>query len=266
MLFHGTEIIAHDPRWPELARRLRFTHYRDIIAREDNPVSRTSITRVHFMNPDPQVWPGGIYLKKTIPDRWSRFFLRPAKSHLEARNYQLLERLEIPVPRVLATGQRRRFGALIDAFLITEGVANAVTLEQYASENAGEPPAKEFRAIFDQLVDMVRRMHRENVYHIDLQWRNVLVQRNPAGEGCEVKLFLIDSPRGGKRRLPLRQWNGRMHDLAGLEKLARLYLSQKERLHWFKRYLGGGKLTRRDRRMIQSIERELEHRRQRSEG
>ncbi len=256
MLFHGTEIIECDVRWPQLARRLGFEDYSAIIEYSGNLWSESSLTRVHRLNPDPSVWPGGIFLKKVVPNAWYRFFLRPAKCSIEAKNYCLLRRLGILVPEVLAVGERRKYGGLIDAFIITSGIANAVNLEEFAKRS----DAADFMpAILDQLADIVGTMHGANFFHIDLQWRNILVQEMNG----EVMIYLIDCPRGGRRWEFFRRWNGRLHDLAGLDKLAGLYLSPKQRLKWFKQYAGGGKFRWQDRLLIRRIVRRIEFRRQR---
>jgi hypothetical protein len=252
MVFHGTKIIEMDSRRP----RPGVSRYDEIIGWDRNFISETSITRVYHLNPDPAKWPGGIFLKKIVADHWWRYFLRPAKSVIEAKNYRMMEAIQVPVPKVLAIGERRYFGGLVNAFIMTEGVAESETLEAYA-ENHSKQRDRAFFEIFDQLADIVQRMHAANFYHIDLQWRNVLVQKKSEKNEDGIRVFLIDCPRGGRRRLPYRMWNGKMHDLAGLEKLGRVYLSAKERLRWFKRYNGGRKFKRQDRAMIRAIEREL---------
>jgi tRNA A-37 threonylcarbamoyl transferase component Bud32 len=157
------------------------------------------------------------------------------------------------VPKVVAVGERRKFGGLVDAFIMTQGVPKSETLEEYAKTHPQRGEA--FREIFRQLVEIVRKMHAAGFYHIDLQWRNVLIQ-NGENRG-NVKVFLIDCPRGGRRLWTLSRWNGKMHDLAGLEKLGRVYLSSKERLGWFKMYNGGRKFNRADRAMIKAIRKQL---------
>lgn len=298
MVFHGNEMITMDPRWGELAKLLGFERYSAIIGYVENPVSQTSITRVHRLEADKNEWRGGIFLKKIIADRWYRYFLREAKVYLEAKNYRRMDEIGIPVPKVLAIGERRFLGGLIDAFLLTTGVEDAMTLEEYAErywnkvehrdvpgrrkERRGIPApeemargevhsagvedggrvAAEMEEIFEQLAGIVRKMHDANFFHIDLQWRNILVQRRPEG----VKLFLIDCPRGGRRWFWLRRRNGIMHDLAGLDKLASLYFTPRTRLNWYKKYVGGRGFDRQDRAMLWRVRWEIEHRRQRRDG
>jgi hypothetical protein len=249
MLFHGTQILVLDDRWPLAARSLGLERYQAIIDTQEHPISRTSITRVHRFDPDAKDWPGGIFLKKIIARTWLQFFLRPAKAYLETANYRHLRRIGIPTPNVLAIGQRRIMGSLIDAFLLTEGIVNAVTLEEYVGEVGIDLHAQATKEIFRQLVDIVRAMHRANFFHVDLQWRNVMVQRNVHG----IKLFLIDCPRGGKRWFYLRRYNGIMHDLAGLNKLGRLYLTKTQRLRWYRQYVGGRRLNRYDKKLIRRV-------------
>jgi len=260
-MLHGTEMIVPDEGWKASAPAAGLGTYERLAEYTGDVFSETSTTRVYRLNPNPDRWPGGVFLKRFFyPSPW-RFFLRPAKPYVEARNYQFLRELGLNVPDVLAFGQRRRYGGLIDAVIVTAGIVDARSLETYFS---GDPPGlspEELMEVLDQMARIVATMHQANFFHIDLQWRNILIQRPPAGGSRDIRVYLIDCPRGGRRVLPFRSWNGRLHDLAGLEKLAGLYLSPKERVKWFKQYTGVRKLSWQDRRLIQSIIRELESRR-----
>ncbi len=260
-MIHGTEIEVFDPRWSAAASEAGLDSYEKIIECDTGFISATSTTRVYHLHPAPAVWPGGVFLKKFAYSSRIRFFLRTAKPHVEQRNYRFLRDIGLNVPEVLAIGQRRSFGGLIDAFIITAGIENARSLEDYFQKSDASLTPAEMMMVLDQLADIVGTMHRRNFYHIDLQWRNVLIQRNPEGQIPPIRVFLIDCPRGGRRWFALRSWNGRMHDLAGLDKLAGLYLSPKDRLKWFKQYAGIRKLGWQDRLLIRWITRELESRR-----
>jgi hypothetical protein len=259
VLFHGTEIKVFDPRWPEVAGRIGLRDYPSILDFADGRLTESSTTRVHYLNPDSTLWPGGLYLKKFIYKSWMRFFLRPAKAYTEVANYNFLRKINLNVPRVIAVGRRRKFGSVVDAFILTEGIHNAQPLEDLVHKTHLLLTPLEITLLLDQLAEIVGTMHRARFFHIDLQWRNVLIQRSP--DRGEIKIFLIDCPRGGRRWFFIRSWNGRMHDLAGLEKLAGLYLSPKDRLKWFKQYAGIKKLGWQDRFLIKWIIREREARR-----
>jgi tRNA A-37 threonylcarbamoyl transferase component Bud32 len=263
VLVHGTQLKVFDSRWPAVADRLGLGDYPSLMNFNAVPLSDTSTTRVYHLNPDAGLWPGGVYLKKFIYKSPVRFFLRPAKPFIELRNYEFLRSLNLNVPHVIAAGQRRKFGSVVDAFLLTEGIPNARPLEDIAQKTHLLLTPPEILQLLDQLAETVGIMHQARFFHIDLQWRNVLIQTEKEAGGGKVivKVFLIDCPRGGRRWFFPRSWNGRMHDLAGLEKLASLYLSPKERLKWFKQYAGIKKIGWQDRFLIKGIIRELESRR-----
>ncbi len=258
-MFHGTEIKVFDPHWPVVAGRIGLRDYSSILNYADSLLSESSTTRVHHLNPDSDLWPGGVYLKKFIYKSRMRFFLRPAKPYTEVKNYGFLRKLNLNVPHVIAAGCQKKFGSVVNAFILTEGIPNARPLEDLVHKTHLLLKPPEIIQVLDQLADILGTMHRASFFHIDLQWRNVLIQREPDRD--EIKVFLIDCPRGGRRWFFPRSWNGRMHDLAGLEKLASLYLSPKDRLKWFKQYAGIKKLGWQDRFLIKWIVRELESRR-----
>jgi len=261
LIVHGTEIRICDPRWSDVARNAGLDTY-EKIARVELPIFyRASTSHVFHLNPAPEIWPGGVFLKRFFYSSPVRFFLRPAKPYIEYRNYRILQKLGINVPDVLAVGQRRTFGGLVDAFILTAGIENTHTLEQHLRREELTLSPSELTDIFDQLADMVGTMHRHNFFHVDLQCRNVLIQRPSTDPKTPVRVFIIDSPRGGRRWFSPRSWNGRMHDLAGLDKLASLYLSPKDRLKWFKQYAGIQKLNWQDRFLIKQIVRRIESRR-----
>lgn len=261
MLFHGTQITVFDPRWATVAGHAGLATYEAVMDYSGPLHSDTLTTRVYHLDPRPDLWPGGVYLKKFIYSSWCRCFLRPAKANIEVRNYRFLRRLGLSVPAVLAAGQRRTFGSVTDAFLITAGIENARPLDSFVQDGRIALLPEEITEILDQLADVVGTMHRASFFHIDLQWQNVLIQQNASGQGPRRRVFLIDCPRGGRRWFPLRSWNGRMHDLAGLDKLAGVCFSPKDRVKWFKQYAGIRKLGWQDRLLIRWILRELASRR-----
>jgi tRNA A-37 threonylcarbamoyl transferase component Bud32 len=213
---------------------------------------------VFCLNPDPKRWPGGVFLKKYFSPSPMRFFLRRAKSQLEAANYQFLSKNGFNVPAVIAAGENRRFGCLTGAFLLTKGIPNVKSMEEVHQKYHSE------KIIFMNLANIIAEMHKLNFYHIDLQWRNILIQDSDS-DASDPSIFIIDCPRGAKRFLWFRKSNGKMHDLAGLEKLAEKNLSRTDRLRWYKIYTGHSQLTPADRKMIRNIRRQLQKRRARYE-
>lgn len=106
------------------------------------------------------------------------------------------------------------------------------------------------RHLLETTADLVSRMHAAGFFHIDLQWRNMLVSED--GARCP-RVFVIDSARGGLRRSRLFQMHGRLRDLSSLYKLARFRVPVREQVGWLRRYLGVHRLQHEHRMMIQTI-------------
>jgi|GEM_PF-1474110 len=242
-----------------------------------------------------------------------RLALWPDKAGLEARNYRTLRRdCRVDVPDVVAHGSRRRWGYLLDAFILTRAIPHAVCLDDYAKRRWGtsQPSAatklrhrrlaggatggtpgphlssqgakildddntnhcnKEGQGAADgqatatttvindplrrylltHTADIVARMHRADFFHIDLQWRNILV----ADDGSDRPgIFLIDSARGSRRQWKILQAHGRLRDLSSLSKEARSQLTPREHVLWLRRYFGVARLTQEHHAMIRTIQ------------
>ncbi len=234
--------------------------YEDFIdAQADALVWERSVTKtIRLTSVDPENdRPLAFYLKKYLyPDRRWRFLFRPDKPAVEQRNYAFLRRrVGAVVPEVVATGRRRRWLQLHDAFILTAELPDCVQLDDYARTHWPASPGTDEQARQDSLVrataELVRRMHAARFYHVDLQWRNVLVRLGASAQRVEV--FVIDAPRGGRRWLWPRRRHGQLRDLSSLDKLARMYLSRTQRLRWFALYTGRRRFNRSDRRLIKAI-------------
>lgn len=193
-----------------------------------------------------------------------RLALWPDKGGMEARNYRILRRhCGVSVPDVIAYGSRRRRGYLLDAFILTRAIPHAVSLDDFAKRRWGpnrcNTKGLATAAIDDSLrhhllihtADIVARMHRAGFFHIDLQWRNILI----ADDGSDrPRIFLIDSARGSRREWKILQAHGRLRDLSSLYKEARVQFTPREQVLWLRRYFGVPRLTQDHHAMIQAIQ------------
>jgi tRNA A-37 threonylcarbamoyl transferase component Bud32 len=183
--------------------------------------------------------------------RWRHRFRRH-KGEVEARNYRLMRDLAgVPVPDVVAVGSRRAGLRLLDAFILTRGIVAASPLDDWwtvRTSREGVPPGLR-RAIIGEVLDLVVRMHRVGFYHVDLQWRNILIRETSDGP----RLFVLDSSRGGLRRTPWMRWHARMRDLSSLEKTARNFLSRTERVRFVHAYLRATRCRETPRKLITRI-------------
>ncbi len=255
----GPSVTWHDPRWQRPLASCGLRAYDDLINPRSGELvwerSTTQTFRLQVHDPT-SGRPMSLYLKRYVyPDRRWRFLFRRDKPAVERRNYEMIRQHVGPVvPEVIATGRRRRWGMLRDAFILTAELTDCAQLDDYARSHWGGKPSSEERTRQDRLIrttaDLVRRMHAAHFYHIDLQWRNILVRFDASHRG---EAFFLDAPRGGRRRCRLRRRHGRLRDLSSLDKLARVYLTRTQRLRWFVHYTGRRRPDRADRRLIAAV-------------
>ena len=186
--------------------------------------------------------------------RWRHRF-RTDKATWEARNSRTLERrCGVPTPRVVAFGSRRRGLRLLDAFILTRAIPDSIRLDELfamrwpvVGESLGDPDRARLLA---QVARTAAVMHGAGFYHVDLQWRNLMISTGPDGL---QSVFVIDSPRGGLRRWPPYRQHGRLRDLSCLYKEARRRMSRTECLRWLRRYLGPNGSVTTERLLIRAV-------------
>ncbi len=197
------------------------------------------------------------YLKIHDYSFWRRSRWRREKGAIEAANYALLrDRCGVNVPEVVAHGARTRGIRYRDGFILTAAIDASESLDAYALASDGRVDQRLLR----ESALLVQRMHAASYFHVDLQWRNILVVGRSAGEGIatdsstdRIHLYLLDSPRGGIRSSAAGRMHGRIRDLSSLYKDARRWLTPRAQLRWLKCYLGRARLTSIDRGMIRTI-------------
>lgn len=197
-----------------------------------------------------------LYLKTyRYRDRPLRLRLAASKPLREAANYAALRSIPgMRVPDVIAVGSRRRGALLQDGFVLTRAVPHARQLDEYVA--AVWPLALEARRaparclLLSRLADIVANMHRANFYHIDLQWRNLLVCDDGSNR---PHVYVLDCVRGGRLLHPVRRAHGRLRDLSSLYKDARHRLTQRELVKWLHLYFGVRKLKPIHRAMAHAI-------------
>lgn len=200
---------------------------------------RSNVYRVQL----PQAEGRTLYIK-SYREPWPRlrYLLRRSRAAKEWRVLRGLAGRGIPAARPVAVGERRRWGALLDAVLVTEEVPGTTDLETYAETFFARPPSRqrlqEKRRAVEALARFTRSMHRAGYLSRDFHWRNILI----AADSGQPRFFVIDNPRG--LFLPsgrLTRWLA-AGDLAALDLPAPHYLTRTDRLRFLKVYAGAARL------------------------
>lgn len=189
------------------------------------------------------------YLKRyTASGRKIFDFFRKSRICSEWKNLVSLTKIGLPVPRIIAHGEKRKNGRFLTGALITEEVESSANLAQHLSTHGYLISDKTWLySVIDQVAGYVHDMHAHKFIHCDLNLRNVLVQT----QGYPA-VFFIDCPAGGfKMGFNLKR--GIIRDLAHLDKVARYILSNKDLLRFYKKYKKIDKLTSADKLLIAKI-------------
>ena len=144
-----------------------------------------------------------------------RDLFRPTRVLRALRHGWRLEAAGVPTPRALAAAEKRRFRWPVIAYLVTEEVPGAITLARYFAKNQRLSPA-----VIRRLAMAVAHLHQAGYSHRDLQWTNVLLDR-------ELRPWVIDLD--GLRGVG---WGGDRRSLGDLARLARDFRQHPRLLKW----------------------------------
>ncbi len=136
------------------------------------------------------------YIKHFLVPDWRtrlRQWLRRSKGRNEARRARYLDDLRVPTIVPLAVGERRRFGFVMDNYLLTEEVDGASPLDRFLETvlpTMSEPRQRRVRlGLVDRLAELIAHLHDRGVLHQDFHQGNLMVRLD---EGDQVRLTLID--------------------------------------------------------------------------
>jgi tRNA A-37 threonylcarbamoyl transferase component Bud32 len=148
-----------------------------------------------------------------------------------------IELAEVGVPTFtpIALGERRRNVLLLESYLISESIADGITLFDLIDRRlmtAGEPidPALRFH-LAEELGVLAGRIHNAGVEHRDLHERNIIV-RPAAGGGLE--LFMLDLHE--LQRRPGAEWRWAERDLGRMGRYFTLRTTAADRRRFFRAY------------------------------
>jgi hypothetical protein len=183
------------------------------------------------------------------PGAWRlRTFLVPARVRREYHNLLGLHQLGMKVPPPVAYGESRSFGFLMDSFLVTEAVENAVDLRELAVDSSKAPfplpGPKERRALISTFARALRRCHDAGWFLHTAFFKNLLLSRGAGG----YELWMIDVPFAHIWRNRLMPERARVRDFACLLKGAVKLLTRTDRIRFCRAY---GHM---DRTFLQSVD------------
>jgi tRNA A-37 threonylcarbamoyl transferase component Bud32 len=249
----STNTIVIAPEWQALLQATGLDSVGAIYAYDGGtkaiPGKATELRRIVLTN-DGQT--ATLFVKKywypTPRLRWSGFyrgiFFGWSKVHREFENLRRLRAWGLDAPSPVAYAEERRGRWLWRSVLISESVAQPVSLDLFIRDQ--RPGKTGRRDLIDRLAAYTRRMHEHRFVHHDYFWRNILLSG-----GALDHFYLIDSHKGRQWR-----WGGqaaRAKDLATLDAPAPAFFRRTERLRFFLRYAGHERLTAADKKLLRRV-------------
>ena len=89
-----------------------------------------------------------------------------------------------------------------------------------------------FNSLKEQLFQQLRTAHNAGFFHLDLKWRNILIQK----KGDTYTPIWIDCPRGVQRRY--FNYALKVADLSGFSRKALPFFSERQLYRMLRQYLG----------------------------
>lgn len=155
---------------------------------------------------------------KEITNSLLRLHLPVLGAQNEWRAIQCLEQLGIKTMRLVGYGRRGWNPARIQSFVITEELADVVSLEDFCRDWPTSPPGYALkRALITEVAKIARTLHEHGINHRDLYICHFLLDISGGQEKLDpacLRLYLIDLHRVQIRHYVPSRW--RVKDIAGL--------------------------------------------------
>ena len=199
------------------------------------------------------------YVKRFWNRRFSNIKTRALRGSLVGRslmraefeNIQFLGRIGLNIPRLVGYGEQRFCGGLVNTYMITEEIPNAMGVDSLVHQWLGKQPKDKQREVKDGLVtsiaSAVKTMHANGFEHHDLFLRNLIVTDHNM-----ANLYVFDCPRAWiwpafimKKR--------RKIDLAMLDAGATVAFSPMQRMRFVHHYLGCKRLSADDKAFVREV-------------
>jgi hypothetical protein len=186
-----------------------------------------------------------------IPERFKDWF-RDSKAFRALQQSEALAQNGFAAPLVVAAGEERRGGFLDRAFLLSFGIKGVILpffLRDAFPVPLDRPSLRKKRAYMRRLATEIRRLHGSGFVHGDLTPNNIFVEL----KGQEPVFFFMDNDRTRRYPawLPQRLWR---RNLVQFNRFALPGITLQDRLRLLRIYLGKHRLARRDRRLIEWLE------------
>jgi hypothetical protein len=169
----------------------------------------------------------------------------------EFEKIQFLGKIGLRVPRVVGYGDQRFCGAVINTYMITEEIPQAMGVDFIVHQWMRQQPVEQQRALKEELISSissaVKTMHDNGFEHHDLFLRNLIVT-----EQNMSNLYVFDCPRGYRWPAFIMK-RRRKIDLAMLDAGATVAFSPAQRMRFMHQYLGCKRLSADDKAFVRDI-------------
>lgn len=148
----------------------------------------------------------------------------------EKRAIEAVTSLGIPTMKVAGYGERGTNPATLQSFIVTEEIADTVTLEELTADWRARPPSfREKQRLLRGVAAIARRLHEHGINHRDFYLNHFRLQGD--------RLFLMDLHRAQLRAAIPRRW--RIKDIGALYfSAADIGLTRRDLLRFVRLYTG----------------------------
>lgn len=157
-----------------------------------------------------------IAFKSYREKRFFRYFFRPSLAYREAVGFEVINSLGIPAVGVMALGERRFCGHLIDAFFITRYEENTETLLFFKDR---EDDRATLLALLKENIRYLAKLHAAGFIHGGAHPRNILWRKHGDGSLESIWLDLASLRKAGHGK---KYWKYILTDLSDFTEVFKL--------------------------------------------
>ncbi len=122
------------------------------------------------------------------------YLLRRSRARRVWQTARELRARDVSTPEALAFLERRRFGLLQAAYLVTRALPGAESLDQYVEKHFPACHPDEKRAFIVRLAGLLKAAHGQGMEHGDLKAKNILIAAN-GQSGEKISFIDLDATR-----------------------------------------------------------------------